>query len=142
MSASFDNHGLTTDDATSTARPHRFKGKTVAPRRAMQWLIACVCLWSLVLAPMEIATADGSMQILALIIAKLMLLCAGCCAIANIAPLRAVFVFLRAVSVFAVAPALLLEYAVSTALFARSLIDCSLKLALVVAYAIYHLRIS
>jgi hypothetical protein len=138
LSEQFDRIASNADQAIGVPHAHTPGGRKGAPPRAMQWLAAGVCLWSLALTPMEAGTADGSMQMWALITAKLMLLCAGCCAIAGITPLRNVFVFVCAVSVLAVAPALPLEYAISKMLFAFSMVDCGLKSALVSAYARHY----
>jgi hypothetical protein len=139
LSRRFDRIELMSAEPGDVLPQRRSTGKWAAPPRAVRWLAACVCLWSLMLAPIEAGTTDGSTQMWALITAKLLLLCVGCCAITGIAPLRNVFVFVCAVSVLAVAPALPLMYAVSKMMFALSMVDCGLKSALVSTYARHYL---
>jgi hypothetical protein len=139
LSRRFDHIALMSGEPGNELPQRSSVGTRAAPPRAIQWLAAGVCSWSLMLAPIEAATTDGSTQMWALITAKLMLLGVGCCAIAGIAPLRHIFVFVCAVSVLAVAPALPLTYAVSTVMFALSMVDCGLKSALVWSYARHYL---
>src|SRR5215469_14985748 len=93
LSKRFDRIALMSGEPGTAPPQRRSSGRWAAPPRAIQCLAGCVCLWSLMLAPIEAGTTDGSTQMWALITAKLMLLGVGCFAIAGIAPLRNVFVF-------------------------------------------------
>ncbi|WP_175164896.1 hypothetical protein [Paraburkholderia fynbosensis] len=97
--------------------------------------IAAVCAWSLLETRWELSPSDGSMLMLALAVAKLILLCSGVAAILDVPNARPLFVFLCGASLMAVASALPFEYTASRELFGLSLIECLLKAAVVGLYA-------
>ncbi|CAG4914949.1 hypothetical protein [Paraburkholderia saeva] len=126
-------------DDTFDHYPGTFRGETLAqPGRIVLLLMAAVCLWSLVETPRELSPADGSLRVLALALAKLMLLSTGVVAILGMPRMRSIFVFLCGASVFAIASALPGEYAASKELFCLSLVECALKAATVVAWALWY----
>jgi hypothetical protein len=118
-----------------------FRGEAAAqPGRVVLVLMAAVCLWSLVETPWELSPADGSIRVLALALAKLMLLSIGVVAILDMPRMRSIFVFLCGASVFAIASALPGEFAASRELFCLSLVECALKAATVVAWALWYFK--
>lgn len=109
-------------------------------RRAMLVCIALVCAWSIVETPWELSPTDGLGRFAALMLAKCLLLAVGAAAFFGVRYARAVFAFLCASSVFAVASTLPFEYTISHELFTLSLVECVCKVALVVSYAIWYIK--
>jgi len=118
------------------SRPH----KATLARRAMQVSIALVCAWSIVETPWELSPADGQTRVIALMLAKCLLLGVGTAAFFGVRYTRPFFAFLCAASVFALASTLPLEYAIARELFALSLIECVCKIALVASYATWYIK--
>jgi hypothetical protein len=118
------------------SRPH----KAPLAHRAMQISIALVCAWSIVETPWELSPADGMTRVIALVLAKCLLLGVGAAAFFAVRYARPFFAFLCAASVFALASALPLEYAVARELFSLSLIECVCKIALVGSYATWYVK--
>lgn len=108
--------------------------------RAMRVFVALVCIWSLIETPWEISPGDGTTRIVALLLAKCLLLAAGAAAYFGVRYARAVFAFLCGASVLAVASTLPFEYAISHELFTLSLIECVCKVALVASYATLYIK--
>ena len=114
---------LNTDDMAS--RPeHLFKLSVVA-----------VCCWILIEAPLELSGSIDSTSLLAVVVSKVLICLIGVGAIVDLRLTRHVFAFICATGVFAVAPALPLEYAHSVALALVSTVECPGKAACVVAFA-------
>jgi hypothetical protein len=109
-------------------------------QRAMQVSICMVCVWAIVETPWEWDPADGLPRFIALMLAKCLLLGAGAAAFFGVRYARPFFVFLCAASVFALASALPIEYAISRELFTLSLIEWVFKTALVVSYVIWTIK--
>jgi hypothetical protein len=122
--------------ASPASRTH----KAPLAHRAMQVSIALVCAWSTVETPWEMGPADGLTRVIALALAKCLLLGVGAAAFFGVRYARPFFAFLCAASVFALASALPLEYAVARGLFALSLIECMCKIALVASYATWYVK--
>ena len=114
--------------------------KASLAHRAMQVSIALVCGWSIVETPWELGPADGLTRLIALMLAKCLLLGVGAAAFFGVRYARPFFAFLCAASVFALASSLPLEYAVARELFALSLIECVCKIALVASYATWYIK--
>lgn len=108
--------------------------------RAMQVFIALVCVWSLIETPWEVSPGDATTRIVALLVAKCLLLVAGAAAYFGVRYARAVFAFLCGASVLAVASTLPFEYTISHELFTLSLIECVCKVALIATYAIWYIK--
>jgi hypothetical protein len=109
-------------------------------RRAMLVCIALACAWSIVETPWELSPTDGIGRFVALMLAKCLLLAVGAAAFFGVRYARALFAFLCASSVFAVASTLPFEYTISHELFMLSLVECVCKVALVVSYAIWYVK--
>lgn len=125
-----DIHDLSQYSSRATYRRDR-----ASSRNTMVVPMAAVCAWSLLETRWELNPADGSMLMLALAVAKLILLCSGVAALLDVPKARPLFVFLCGASLMAVASALPFEYTVSRELFGLSLIECLLKAAVVGLYA-------
>jgi len=109
-------------------------------RRAMLVCIALVCAWSIVETPWELSPTDGLARFMALMLAKCLLLAVGAAAFFGVRYAHALFAFVCASSVFAVASTLPFEYTISHELFTLSLVECVCKVALVISYAIWYVK--
>lgn len=104
--------------------------------RTFKVSVVVVCCWVLIEAPLEFSGSISLTALLAVLVSKILICLTGFAAIAGLRLTRHVFAFLCAASVFAVAPALPLEYARSVALALVSTVECVAKTACVVAFAI------
>jgi hypothetical protein len=107
--------------------------------RLFKLLVIFVCGWSLLEAPLELGVSIDATRLLALAASKLLFVVIGVAAIANVRVARGVLVFICGASVFAIAPALPLEYNRSVAIAIFSTVECLGKAACVVS-AIVPLR--
>ncbi|MCP3728492.1 hypothetical protein M3I53_36220 [Paraburkholderia sp. CNPSo 3272] len=97
--------------------------------------VVAVCCWILIEAPLELSGSIDSTSLLAVMASKVLICLIGVGAIVDLRWTRHVFAFICASSVFAVAPALPLEYAHSVALGLVSTVECLAKATCVVAFA-------
>lgn len=114
--------------------------KSPLVHRAMQIAIVLVCAWSIVETPWELSPADEPARLIALMLAKCLLLGAGAAAFFGVRFARPFFAFLCAASVFALAASLPLEYAIARELFTLSLIESLCKVAFVVSFAAWYIK--
>ncbi|MCP3709940.1 hypothetical protein M3I54_23655 [Paraburkholderia sp. CNPSo 3274] len=103
--------------------------------------VVAVCCWVLIEAPLELSGSISSTSLLAVLASKVVMCLIGFAAIGGLRFTRHVFAFICAASVFAVAPALPLEYAHSVAIALVSTVECIAKAACVVAFAIAPRRV-
>jgi hypothetical protein len=96
--------------------------------------VIVVCGWAVVEAPLELGDSIDLSCLLALVASKVLIGLIGIAAIANLRYARHVFTFICGVGVFAVAPALPLEYARCVALALFSTVDCLGKAACVTSF--------
>jgi hypothetical protein len=138
----WDGHMRRAHLDAAQGRPAPRSGAQKAPlaHRAMQVSIALVCAWAIIETPWELSPADGLTRVVALMLAKCLLLGVGAAAFFGVRYARPFFAFLCAASVFALASTLPLEYAIARELFVLSLIECVCKVALVVSYATWYIR--
>ena len=104
--------------------------------RPFKLSVIAVCCWVLIEAPLELSGSISSTALLAVLASKLLMCLTGFAAIAGLRFTRHVFAFICAASVFAVVPALPLEYARSVAIALVSTVECVAKAACVAAFAI------
>jgi hypothetical protein len=104
------------------------------PEHLFKVSVVAVCCWILIEAPLELSGSIDSTALLAVVVSKVLICLIGVGAIFNLRLTRHVFAFICASSVFAVAPALPLEYARSVALALVSTVECLGKAACVVAF--------
>ncbi|MBP0595038.1 hypothetical protein J8I87_36345 [Paraburkholderia sp. LEh10] len=98
--------------------------------------VVVVCGWALIEAPLELGGSTNSTSLFAVVVSKVLICLIGAGAIANLRIACQVFAFVCGASVFAIAPALPLEYmrCFSIALF--STVECIAKAACVASFAI------
>jgi hypothetical protein len=101
--------------------------------------VIAVCGWALIEMPLELGGPIDSSWLVALVASKVFICLIGIAAIANLRFSRHVFAFICAAGVFAVAPALPLEYARNVAIALFSTVECLAKAACVAAFAIASL---
>ncbi|MEM5425273.1 hypothetical protein [Paraburkholderia ferrariae] len=106
------------------------------PEHLLKVSVMAVCCWILIEAPLELSGSIDSTSLLAVVASKVLICLIGVGAIVDLRLTRHVFAFICASSVFAVAPALPIEYAHSVALALVSTVECLVKAACVVAFAI------
>ncbi|MEX3854552.1 hypothetical protein AB3X94_10840 [Paraburkholderia sp. BR10923] len=104
--------------------------------RLLKASVIVVCCWTLIEAPLELSGSIDSTSLLAVVASKVLICLIGFAAIVHLRWTRHVFAFICAASVFAVAPALPLEYTRSVALALVSTVECFGKAACVVAFAL------
>ncbi|MEX3949748.1 hypothetical protein AB4Y40_18600 [Paraburkholderia sp. EG287B] len=104
--------------------------------RPFKLSVVAVCSWVLFETPLELSGSISSISLLAVLVSKALVCLTGFAAIVRVRFTRHVFVFICAASVLAVAPALPLEYAHSVAIALASSVECIVKTACVVAFAI------
>lgn len=97
--------------------------------------VIVVCCWVLFETPLELSGSINSTSLLAVVASKILICVIGFGAIAGLRLIRHVFAFICAASVFAVAPALPLEYTHSIAIAFVSTVECLGKAACVAAFA-------
>jgi len=120
-------------------RPHSERG-AVSSHRVANVLTVAVCLWALFETPWEMSPADDGMQTLALLAAKLLLVCTALCAVQGSHLARLAFAFLCGSSLIAVGSTLPFECIASTRLFGLSFVECVLKALLLLSLVISRLR--
>jgi hypothetical protein len=114
--------------------------RTPKLQRLFNACVVAVCGWAVIEAPLELGGAFDSTRLLALIVSKLLMGLVGAAAISNLRFAARVFAFVCAASVFAIAPALPLEYARSVPLALLSTIECLCKGACVASLVIISLK--
>lgn len=119
---------------TAANAPRLYSGRT------MTVLILAICGWSLIEAPFERGASNDDTWLLALVVAKLIIIVAGVAAIADVRFARGIFAFICGTSVLAIAPALPLEFRHSVAIFLLSLIECAGKTAFAFAFCTESMR--
>jgi hypothetical protein len=95
-----------------------------------------VCGWALIETPLELGGSTDSTSLLAVVVSKVLICLIGAAAIANLRFARQVFAFICAASVFAIAPALPLEYMRCFPIALFSTVECIAKAACVASFAI------
>ncbi|NVH73234.1 hypothetical protein FSB08_11760 [Paraburkholderia sp. JPY432] len=101
--------------------------------------VIAVCIWAVIETPLELGGALDPTGLLALVASKVLLGLIATAAIANLRFARQFFTFICGVSVFALAPALPLEYTRYVAIAIFSTIKCIAKAACVASFAIASL---
>jgi hypothetical protein len=101
--------------------------------------VIAVCVWAVIETPLELGGVLDPTGLLALVASKVLLGLIGTAAIANLRFARQFFTFICGVGVFALAPALPLEYTRSVAIGIFSTIECIGKAACVASFAIASL---
>ncbi|MGF6289908.1 hypothetical protein [Paraburkholderia youngii] len=101
--------------------------------------VIAVCIWAVIETPLELGGALDPTALLALVASKVLLGLSGTAAIANLRFARQFFTFICGVGVFALAPALPLEYTRYVAIAIFSTIECIAKAACVASFAIVSL---
>jgi uncharacterized membrane protein len=107
--------------------------------RLFKVTVIVVCCWALIEAPLELGGAIDSTALLAVVVSKVLVILIGIAAFANVRFARQIFTFICGASVFAIAPALPLEYARYTAIAIFSTVECVAKAACVAAFAVASL---
>ena len=110
------------------------------PKPTVTLLIFTICGWSLIEAPFEYGASTDDTWLLALIVAKLIIVFTGAAAIADVRFARSIFAFVCGTSVLAIAPGLPLEFQRSVAISLLSLIECASKTAFVIAFCAQSMR--
>ncbi|MGF6959666.1 hypothetical protein [Paraburkholderia youngii] len=105
-------------------------------KRLLKVSVIVVCCWTLIEAPLELSGSIDSTSLLAVVASKVLICLIGFAAIVHLRWTGHVFAFICAASVFAVAPALPLEYTRSVALAFVSTVECLGKAACVVAFVL------
>jgi hypothetical protein len=98
--------------------------------------VIAVCVWAVIETPLELGGALDPTGLLALMASKVLLGFVGTAAISNLRFARQVFTFICGVGVFAIAPALPLEYSRCVAIAIFSTVECIGKAACVASFAI------
>ncbi|PMS33872.1 hypothetical protein B0G57_1183 [Trinickia symbiotica] len=98
--------------------------------------VIAVCGWALIEARLELGGSIDLTWLLAVVASKILIGVIGAAAIANVRFARQAFTFICAASVFAIAPALPLEYARCVAIGLFSMVECLAKAACVASFAI------
>ncbi|MGF6732900.1 hypothetical protein OKW50_005045 [Paraburkholderia youngii] len=101
--------------------------------------VIAVCIWAVIETPLELGGAHDPTALLALVASKVLLGLIGTAAVANLRFARQFFTFICGVGVFALAPALPLEYTRYVAIAIFSTIECIAKAACVASFAIASL---
>lgn len=113
-----------------------FELMTPKSERLFKASVIVVCVWALVEAPLELGGLINSMALLAVLASKVLMSLIGTAAIVNLRFTRHVFAFICGASVFAIAPALPLEYAHSVPVALFSTVECLGKAACVALFVI------
>jgi hypothetical protein len=121
--------------STTEMTLHEAVGKWSRPEYLFKVSVVAVCVWILIEAPLELSGSIDLTSLLAVLASKVLICLVGAGAIVDLRLTRYVFAFICASSVFAVAPALPLEYVHSVALALVSMVECLGKVACVVAFA-------
>lgn len=108
--------------------------------RIIKLAIFGVCGWSLIETPLEMGVSNSDTWLLALAVSKLIVISTGIGAITRVRGARAIFAFICAVSVLAIAPALPLVYIRSAEIALISTVECVLKAACLGALCLSSLR--
>jgi hypothetical protein len=100
--------------------------------------ITAASIWSLVEVRWELLAAHTSLQVLALIASKVVIIFLAVAALAGWTFPQVLFVFLCGVGVFAIGSALPMEYGVSKELFWLSAVECFIKAIVVASYTYWR----
>ncbi|MCX5543760.1 hypothetical protein M3A49_30465 [Paraburkholderia sp. CNPSo 3076] len=98
--------------------------------------VIAVCVWAVIETPLELGGVLDPTGLLALVTSKVLLGFVGTAAIANLRFARRVFTFICGAGVFAIAPALPLEYSRCVAIAIFSTVECIGKAACVASFVI------
>ncbi|WP_185732494.1 hypothetical protein [Burkholderia sp. Bp8963] len=109
---------------------------TPGAERLFKAFVIVVCGWALIEAPLELGGSTDSIWLPAVVASKVLMGLVGTAAIAKLRFARQVFTFICGASVFAMAPALPLEYARCVAIALFSTVECLGKVACVALFAI------
>ena len=101
--------------------------------------VIVVCGWAVIEAPLELGEPITSTSLLAVVASKVLMGLIGAAAIVKLRFARHVFSFICAASVFAIAPALPLEYTHYVAIALFSTVECLAKAVCVASFAIASL---
>ena len=101
--------------------------------------VIVVCGWALIEAPLELGGSINSTSLLALVASKVLICLIGTAAIADLRFARQVLTFICGASLFAIVPALPLEYTRCVALGLFSTVECLGKAVCVALFAIASL---
>ncbi|MEM5383359.1 hypothetical protein VSR68_07120 [Paraburkholderia phymatum] len=112
---------------------------TPKSERLFKASVIAVCGWALIEAPLELGGSINSTSLLALVASKILIGLIGTAAIVNLRFARQVFMFICGASVFAIAPALPLEYTHSVPVALFSTVECLGKAACVASFVIASL---
>ncbi|WP_322101443.1 hypothetical protein [Paraburkholderia sp. J41] len=104
------------------------------PGAATAWLVKASALWALIELPVEFWAAQGTTERAALLFSSALWVSLAWLVLRGNGIARGVLVFLCALGVLAVAPALPAEYTMFPLAFYLSLIECTLKGLLFVAF--------
>jgi hypothetical protein len=101
--------------------------------------VIVVCAWTVIEAPLELGGSADLIWLIALVTSKVLVGLTGMLAVANFPFARQVFTFICAASVFALAPALPLEYTRGVAVAILSTVECVGKAACVASFSVLSL---
>ncbi|QGZ65302.1 hypothetical protein [Paraburkholderia acidisoli] len=104
------------------------------PRGATAWLVKASALWALIELPVEFWASQGVTERAALLFSSAVWVSLAWLVLRGNGVARGVFIFLCALGVLAVAPALPAEYSTFPLAFYLSLTECVLKALLFVAF--------
>ncbi|MFM0081217.1 hypothetical protein P0D72_20450 [Paraburkholderia sediminicola] len=109
-----------------------------AGERVTIFFILAVCAWSLIETWLEIDATTDSVQLFALLVAKLIVLFVGGAAIYGMRAGSTFFSLLCGMSVLVLAPELPFLYGISHLIFVASLVECVLKACCLIALGCRH----
>lgn len=112
---------------------------TSKSQRLFKASVMVVCGWTLIEAPLELGGSIGFTSMLAMAASKVLMGLIGTATIAELRFAGQVFVFICGASVFAIAPALPLEYTHSVFIALFSTVECLGKAICVASFAIASL---
>ncbi|WP_321932089.1 hypothetical protein [Paraburkholderia guartelaensis] len=108
---------------------------TPKSERLFKASVIVVCGWALIETPLDLGGAINFTTLLALVVSKILMGLFGAAAIVKLRFARQVFMFICGVSVFAIAPALPVEYTRNVLIALCSTVECLGKAACVVSLA-------
>ena len=114
----------------------RVPADVIGLARPFKATVMVVCGWALIEAPLELVVSTNFTSLLAVATSKVLVRVIGAAAIVNLRFARHVFAFLCGASVLAIAPALPLEYTISTPIALFSTVECICKAACVTSFAV------
>ena len=110
--------------------------KYAPPSHLTKYIIFGICAWSLVEAPLEVGVSSENVLLIAIVISKVIVVGMGFATISNVRFAHAIFFFICGASVFAIAPALPIEYEYLGSIAMFSIVECLLKTACVIMFFI------